>query len=60
MALRYIITKDEHRYKHERFCGQIALLFLLIADDGERLGAIASSLSYRGKNIGLCYEVGAA
>lgn len=58
MVVRYLIAEDEHRYNQERFRLQVNLLFLIIADDGERLGAIVRSESYRETNIALCYGVG--
>ena len=57
IVLHHIIVEDPHIYHHPRFRAQLVCIFLLIADDGERLGAVARSESYRKSEEALCYEV---
>ncbi|KAE8441678.1 hypothetical protein EG329_004550 [Mollisiaceae sp. DMI_Dod_QoI] len=56
IAIRYIIAEDAHVYNDSRFRVQIVCVFLLIAENGERIGAIARSESYREMEAALCYK----
>jgi hypothetical protein len=41
IAIRQIVLYDKHNYRDRRFRAQLACIFLLIAEDGGRLGAPA-------------------
>ncbi|KAH8685860.1 hypothetical protein BGZ60DRAFT_523134 [Tricladium varicosporioides] len=56
LVIRYIIECDKHRWSFERQRLQLVWLFLLVADNGERLGAIISSGSYRKEEVALFYK----
>ncbi|KUJ13178.1 uncharacterized protein LY89DRAFT_737161 [Mollisia scopiformis] len=56
IVIRYIIAEDAHVYIDKRFRAQIVCIILLVAENGERLGAIARSESYRQEDIALCYK----
>ncbi|KAH9209616.1 hypothetical protein DL95DRAFT_413726 [Leptodontidium sp. 2 PMI_412] len=58
LAIRYILCTDDHNYMLERSRLHIILMFLLILDAGDRLGAIVRSLSHgnRDLNVALIYE----
>jgi hypothetical protein len=57
IVLRYIILYDKHEYNDRRFRAQLVCIFLLIAEDGGRLGAICQSSSYHETNSSLLYQV---
>ena len=57
IVLRYIIVEDPHINKNNRFRAQLVVIHLLIADNGERPGAIVRSESYREEEVALCYWV---
>lgn len=52
-----LILHDKHRYCDNRLRAQLILLMLIVADDGERLGAIVRSDCYRSEEKALCYQV---
>ncbi|CZR55696.1 uncharacterized protein PAC_05584 [Phialocephala subalpina] len=54
--LRYIVAEDSHIYKDPRTRAQLGCVTLLIAENGERLGAIVRSESYREDEAALCYK----
>lgn len=58
MMITFMIRDDPHRYNNRRLLVQIVLVTLLIADYGERGGAILQSEAHR-KNPtrALCYGV---
>ncbi|EDN95920.1 predicted protein [Sclerotinia sclerotiorum 1980 UF-70] len=55
IMILYLTVQDEHEYRCNRYRMQLGCIFMLIADDGERIGAITRSDSYREGNIALCY-----
>jgi hypothetical protein len=57
IIIHYLLVEDTHQYHENRFRAQILWIFLIIADDGERIGAITRSESYRHEEIALRYEV---
>ena len=57
IIIRYLLAEDTHRYHNSRYRAQILWIFLIIADDGERIGAITRSESYRHEETALCYQV---
>ncbi|KAH6714059.1 hypothetical protein BKA61DRAFT_482229, partial [Leptodontidium sp. MPI-SDFR-AT-0119] len=58
LAIRYTLCTDDHNYMSERSRLHIVLMFLLISDAGDRLGAIVRSSSHgnRDLNVALIYE----
>lgn len=58
IAIRYSILDDPHCYHDNRLQVQLILIFLLVAEDGGRLGAIVRSSSYRESEVALRYKVG--
>jgi hypothetical protein len=57
IAIRYIILYDKHEYNDRRYRAQLVCIFLLIAEDGGRLGAIAQPSCYRETTSALLYQV---
>ena len=57
ITVRFILAHDKHCYYDERLLVQTIWLFLLIADGGERSGAITQSESYRHGRTMLRYRV---
>jgi hypothetical protein len=57
IIIRYLIEEDPHKYRDNRYRAQMLWLFLIISDDGERIGAITRSDCYRDEEIALCYQV---
>jgi hypothetical protein len=55
--IEFIIVDDLHCYHDRRFVAQIIFIFLLVADNGERIGAFTRSEAHRGTNVALCYKV---
>lgn len=53
IAMEYLILRDNHNYYNNRYRIQLGCIFLLIADAGERIGAIVRSTSYSAKNSGM-------
>ncbi|CAG8976161.1 hypothetical protein HYALB_00010031 [Hymenoscyphus albidus] len=58
IIIKHGLAYDEHQYHDERHRLQLVFLFLLISDDGERIGAIARSDCYREEERALTYNVG--
>ncbi|KAJ8067012.1 hypothetical protein OCU04_004392 [Sclerotinia nivalis] len=56
IMILYLTVQDEHEYRCNRYRIQLGCIFMLIADDGERIGAITRSDSYREGNVALCYK----
>jgi hypothetical protein len=52
-----MIVEDPHAYNDNRYRAQLVLIYLLVAETGERLGAIVRSESYRKEEVALCYRV---
>jgi len=40
IVIRYIILYDKHKYHDRRYRAQLVCVFLLVSEDGGRLGAI--------------------
>ena len=57
IAIRSLLLHDGHRYRNNRLRAQIICILLLVADDGERIGAIARSEQYRAAERALLYSV---
>ena len=57
MMMRYLMIDDPHIFRDNRVQVQLMFVFLLIADSGERIGAIVSLISYPGDEVVLCYKV---
>jgi hypothetical protein len=57
IAIRHVLLYDDHRYRNNRLRAQIICILLLVADDGERIGAIARSEQYRAAETALRYSV---
>lgn len=52
-----MVVEDPHAYNNNRFRAQLALIYLLVAENGERPGAIVRSERYRKEEVALCYGV---
>jgi hypothetical protein len=57
IAIRYLLLHDGHRYRNNRLRAQAIFILLLVADNGERIGAIARSEKYRAVERALLYSV---
>jgi len=57
ILIRHLLLYDEHRYLNNRLRAQLICVTLLVADDGERIGAIVRSERYRKAEVALCYSV---
>lgn len=59
LVIKYTLCTNDYNYMSERSRLYIILMFLLISDAEDRLGAIVRSLSYsnRDLNVALIYEV---
>ncbi len=57
IAIRSLLLHDGHCYRNNRLRAQIICILLLVADDGERIGAIARSEQYRAVERALLYSV---
>ncbi|PMD22695.1 hypothetical protein NA56DRAFT_570330, partial [Hyaloscypha hepaticicola] len=56
IAIQSLLLHDGHRYRNNRLRAQIICILLLVADDGERIGAIARSEQYRAAERALLYS----
>ncbi|KAJ8067038.1 hypothetical protein OCU04_004418 [Sclerotinia nivalis] len=56
IMILYLTLQDEHEYRCNCYRIQLGCIFILIADDGKRIGAIIRSDSYCEDNVVLCYK----